>query len=129
MRQDGLWHPRLCALVAAMGHADTLVVADAGLPVPAGVESIDLVWTRGEPRLMPVLNCLLAELVVEQATIANETTRTELTGRMRGAVGESNIVYVTHDELKAQSASARAIVRTGEDTPYVNVILRAGVPF
>lgn len=129
MRRDGLWHPRLSALVASLGHTDALVLADAGLSVPSGVETVDLVWKRGEPRLLPVLDCLLTELVVERAVIADRTTMAELIDRLHRAVGESSTAVVTHEELKAESASARAVVRTGEDTPYVNVILYAGVPF
>ena len=34
-----------------------------------------------------------------------------------------------HDELKKMSAGCRFAIRTGEFTPYPNVILRAGVAF
>jgi D-ribose pyranase len=36
---------------------------------------------------------------------------------------------VTHDEFKQLSKGARAIVRTGECSPYANIILVAGVVF
>jgi D-ribose pyranose/furanose isomerase RbsD len=36
---------------------------------------------------------------------------------------------VPHEEFKAQVGHARFVVRTGEATPYANVLLRAGVPF
>jgi D-ribose pyranase len=37
--------------------------------------------------------------------------------------------WVSHDELKTITAQSRAVVRTGDDTPFVNVVLHAGVPF
>ena len=37
--------------------------------------------------------------------------------------------YMPHDELKALSAKAKFAIRTGEFSPYPNVILRAGVVF
>ena len=53
MRKTGLWHPRLAALVAGLGHTETIVVADAGLPVPPGVEVVQLAVTRGVPAFLP----------------------------------------------------------------------------
>jgi D-ribose pyranase len=123
MRPDGLWHPRLLQILSAAGHTDLIVVADPGLPVPPGVETVDLVWRRGEPAFLPVLEAVLGELVVETAYVAEESppgflddvlTRTE---------------RIPHTRLKELTGRARAVVRTGEATPYANVVLQAGVPF
>lgn len=129
MRKDGLWHPRLAGVVASMGHTDTLVIADAGLPVPAGVETIQLAWWRGRPPLTAVLRGILAELVVERATIADEAKDPALLASLDDVLSEIAVTRITHEALKDQCASAAAVVRTGEDTPYANVILHAGVPF
>ena len=129
MRHSGLWHPRITALVTAMGHGETLVVADPGLPVPRGVEVIDLVFARGEPGFMAVLRPILAELVVEAATLAEELADAKLIEDVRMHLGDVQLEWVTHAQLKAATASAKAVVRTGEDTPYANIVLRAGVPF
>jgi D-ribose pyranase len=40
-----------------------------------------------------------------------------------------DIDYVAHDALKRLSRDARAVIRTGEATPYANVVLYAGVIF
>ncbi|WP_433616385.1 D-ribose pyranase [Dactylosporangium sp. CA-139114] len=129
MRRGGLWHPRLLTVVAAMGHGDLLVVADPGLPVPPGVEVIDLVVSRGEPGLLTVLRPVLGELVIEAATMAEELTDEALSAAVRASLGDVPLELVGHEELKARTAHARAVVRTGEDTPYANIVLRAGVPF
>jgi D-ribose pyranase len=129
MRRSGLWHPRLTSLIAAMGHGELLVIADPGLPVPGGVEVVDLVLTRGEPGFMTVLRPVLAELVVEQATLASELADSKLIEDVTSQLGDVPLAWVTHDELKNITARARAVVRTGEDTPYANIVLRAGVPF
>ena len=86
MKKIGIINQPISAVVAGLGHTDTVVIADAGLPIPAGPERIDLALTEGIP------------------TFIDET-------------------------FKAQTASARAIIRTGEFTPYANVILVAGVVF
>ena len=129
MRENGLWHPRLAELVTAMGHTDILVLADAGLPVPSGVETIDLVWRRGQPPLIPVLDAVLGELVVERATIADEAKDPVFLGSLDRTIKDIPVVRTSHAELKRRCRHARAVVRTGEDTPYANVILHAGVAF
>ena len=42
MKKSGLLNPQLCAAVARLGHTQTFVVADAGLPIPHEVPVIDL---------------------------------------------------------------------------------------
>ena len=54
------------------GAADEVVVADCGLPVPPGPEVVDLAFTFGVPTFLQVLDGLLAEIVVEDATVARE---------------------------------------------------------
>jgi D-ribose pyranase len=116
-------------VVTALGHTDTLVVADAGLPVPANVESIDLLWARGNPPLLPVLAALAAELVLEEAIVAEELTDPAILAGLGRHLAGLPVKATSHDDLKARCRTARAVVRTGEATPYANVILRAGVPF
>jgi len=129
MRRTGVWHPRLAGLIAGMGHGDLLVVADPGLPVPRGVEVIDLVVSRGAPPLMTVLRPVLAELVVDRATLAEELSDMKLLADAIDALDGVPVAYTSHDALKEMTGMATAVVRTGEDTPYANIVLRAGVPF
>ncbi|TDD73532.1 D-ribose pyranase [Actinomadura rubrisoli] len=129
MRPGGLWHPRLLEILTAAGHTDLVVVADPGLPVPRGVETVDLVWRRGEPGLLPVLRAVLDEFVVEAAVIAEEAADPGLLAGLDRALAAAPVSRVPHERLKRMVAQARAVVRTGEATPYANVVLRAGVPF
>lgn len=129
MRASGLWHPRLAQIVAALGHGELLVVADPGLPVPSTVEVVDLVWSRGEPAFSPVVRAILGELVVEHATVAAELAAGPVLKALAEDLGGIPLDRVSHEELKSLTARARVVVRTGEDTPYANVVLRAGVPF
>lgn len=129
MRADGLWHPRLCALITGLGHHQTLVLADPGLPVPEQVETIDLVWARNQPRLLPVLAAVCSELVVQEAVIAEELTDAALLDGIGAITRGVPLKSTSHEEFKRRCREAAAIVRTGEATAYANVILRAGVPF
>lgn len=129
MRQDGLWHAGLVSLILSLRHHDTLVIADAGLPVPHDVPVIDLGWRRREPRLIPVLAAVLDELVVERAMIASEATDEHFLLELRTHLQQVPVEQISHESVKARCGHARGVVRTGEDTPYANVILHAGVPF
>lgn len=129
MRASGIWHPQLVGLLTALGHGDLLVVADPGLPVPAGITTVDLVWRRGQPGFLPVVEAIVEEAVFEHATTADELTDPVVAARFGDLFAADARSTVSHEELKRMTARARAVVRTGEDTPYANVVLRAGVPF
>ncbi|WP_049621311.1 D-ribose pyranase [Frateuria defendens] len=132
MRRQGLLHAELNRLIAALGHTDTLVIADVGLPVPAGVPCIDLAVLPGLPSFADVFEAVYAELAVEAVTLASEIharngAMVALAERLKGegvAVNE-----VGHQAFKQRCTVARAVVRTGETSPYANVILHAGVTF
>lgn len=130
-RAGRLLNARLAGLIAELGHTDTLVIADAGLPIPPGVERIDLALVPSVPGFVETLEVVTAELAVESAVIAQEmaSRSPELHQRTLDALGDLPVRTVPHEELKQRSASARAVVRTGECTPYANVILVAGVTF
>ena len=131
MKKSGILHPDLARLIASMGHGDGLCVADAGLPVPEGVARIDLALGPGLPAFLSVLEAILGELAVESAVIAEELParspdmHQEITRRLGGAT----IQAVPHEQFKKLVGGCRAVVRTGEFTPYANVILKSGVVF
>ncbi|MEM1362686.1 MAG: D-ribose pyranase [Pseudomonadota bacterium] len=125
MKKTALLHAELSHVIATMGHGDMLVIGDVGLPVPPGVTTIDLAVTLGVPRFEQVLNTVLTELQVEKAVIAEEASDTFLSELAR----DFEITRMSHENFKLLSHDARAIVRTGEATPYANVALISGVVF
>jgi len=132
MRRSGLLHAELNRVIAAMGHTDTLVIADVGLPVPHGVPCIDLAVLPGTPSFTAVFDAVYAELAVERVTVAREIHERNpaLVALSRRLAGDGLTVdEVSHDDLKRLTARAVAVVRTGETSPYANVILHAGVTF
>jgi D-ribose pyranase len=131
VKARGIIHPRLSAVVAAMGHGDLLGIADAGLPVPLQVERIDLGFAPGKPGFLDVVRAILEELRVEAYVLAEESREgcPDYVRTLQESLPEAEAVWVDHEELKRLSAHARAVVRTGEFTPYANVLLRSGVDF
>ena len=131
MKKTGILNHQLAAIIAATGHTDLLVVADAGLPVPPGVPCVDLAVIAGLPPFLDVVRAIAAELQVEALTLADELLARDetLPAALRALFPDAALRYLPHDEFKRLTAGARAVVRTGECTPYNNVILTAGVAF
>jgi D-ribose pyranase len=131
VKRAGILNSDLSYLVATLGHTDLVCVADAGLPVPDEVERIDLALVRGVPGFLETIEALLAEVVVERAVIAREmpTRNGEVYRALKKLLGKTPIDEIPHHTLKARVGAARAVVRTGECTPYANVLLRCGAAF
>lgn len=131
MKKTPLLNQAISAVIAGMGHGDGLVVADAGLPIPDDVLRIDLAVTAGIPSFMDVLKAVLSELQVEQVILAEEikAKSPDMHTAILHWLGDIPVQYVSHEEFKQTTSSAKAIIRTGEFTPYANIILLAGVVF
>lgn len=128
MKRGGIINARLAGELARLGHTDLVVVCDAGLPIPPGPAVVDLAFRLGVPSFETVLAGLVGEIVVEGATAAEETRENPNVVRViRDLLPDPGLV--PHHELKRMTAGAKLVVRTGEATPYANVILRCGVAF
>jgi len=131
VKKIGILNQPISAVVAGLGHMDTLVVADAGLPIPPETQRIDLALTAGIPSFLDTLRVVLEEMQVEQAIVAEEMIEVspDVYEAVKELLGDTPIETVTHLIFKEQTRSSRAVIRTGEFTPYANVILVAGVTF
>lgn len=131
MKRTTLLHAELSEVIARLGHGDLLVIGDAGLPIPDGPRRIDLAVSPGVPRFADVLAAVLAEMQVEGALIADEfaPANPAVHAELMRQLQRTPVSTVSHQQFKAMTRDARAVVRTGEFSPYANVILRAGVVF
>lgn len=131
MKRRGVLHARLSAVLASLGHTDRIVIADCGLPVPPHVETIDLAVVQGVPAFADVLAAVADELVVQHVTVAFETEHDNPNAwkRIEDAFPDARREAVDHEELKRLVGDTRVVIRTGEATPYANVILESGVAF
>ena len=131
MKKTTLLHSDLSYMIATLGHMDTLVIADAGLPIPAETIRIDLALTRGVPGAIQTLKVVLDEMKVESVILADEAKdrNPAFLAEVQELLPGVPVEFITHAEFKTRTASARAVVRTGEFAPYANVILVSGVVF
>lgn len=139
MKKGVLLNSEISYVISKLGHTDSLVIADSGLPIPDNVKRIDLAVTRGVPGFLEVLNAVLEEQRAEEIVIAREIKEAspnmykKISERIQDISEKENvqikITEVSHEDFKEMTKKSKAIVRTGEFTPYANIILKSGVVF
>ena len=135
MKRNRLLNSELSYEISRIGHTASITVCDAGLPIPAGVKRIDLAIESGYPSFIRTLDAMLSELMVEEIVLAteihthNQTLFDQMMGIFETHSMAPRVTEISHEDFKAQTCDSQAVVRTGECTPYANVILKSGVVF
>ncbi|KIS43541.1 D-ribose pyranase [Kosakonia radicincitans] len=139
MKKGRVLNADISSVISRLGHTDTLVVCDAGLPVPRNTQRIDMALTQGVPSFMQVLDVVTAEMQVESAILAleikqhnpqlHETLLKSLEQLQQHQGNTIEVRYVTHEQFKKHTADSHAVIRSGECSPFANIILCAGVTF
>ncbi|HNU23031.1 MAG TPA: D-ribose pyranase [Mesotoga sp.] len=147
MKTKGILHNDLAREVARLGHGDMLVITDRGFPFPRHENTIciDVSVGRDLPRFVDVVKVVLEELEIEKVIIADETKSVspEIYSQLKDIVSQiknkgNDIVEenIPHPEFKdlvlngsLQGKEVKVFVKTGEFTPYANIILVSGVDF
>ncbi len=131
MKKGALLNAALSETIARMGHTDMLVIGDAGLPIPSGPRRIDLALTQGVPGFLDTLRAVLSEMQVQSIIVAAETIESSphILEGIKQLLPDVPVEFIPHEAFKVRTCDSIAMVRTGEFTPYANVILVAGVVF
>lgn len=133
MKKQGILNSDISRVLSYMGHTDCIAVGDCGLPIPDEVERIDLALEFGVPSFMDVLRVITKDMKVEKIVLAEEIREQnpKVLGEIKElfAGQELENVFVSHTELKKQTRKCKAVIRTGETTPYANIILQSGCIF
>lgn len=133
MKKQGILNSDISRVLSYMGHTDCIAVGDCGLPIPDEVERIDLALTFGEPTFMRTLEIVVADMKVEKIVLAeeikeqNSAVLEQIEKLFAGQEIETE--FVSHSELKKRTHDCKAVIRTGETTPYANIILQSGCIF
>ena len=131
MKKSKVINSDISRVIAQMGHFDQLSIGDAGMPVPMTTEKIDLAVDNGIPSFMDVLNNVLEELEVQRIYLAEEikTENPDMLKKIQERLPETPVTFIPHSEMKEALHDSRAFIRTGEMTPYANILLESGVVF
>lgn len=147
MKKHGILNSEISKVLSDLGHTDQITIADCGLPVPDGVAKIDLALKLGLPSFQDVLEVLLEDMKVEKVILAEEIkdknpkqledtfeklekyypSKTILNSFDKKVTIESE--FVSHEDFKKLTKNSKVIIRTGEASPYSNIILQSGVIF
>lgn len=131
MKKTGLLNSKISEVISIMGHFDELAIGDCGLPIPNETQRIDLALTKNIPTFMDTLRAVMLELEVQEIIIAEETKLKSpaLYKEIIDLLGSERIKLISHEDLKLRLKNCKAVIRTGEQTPYANIILQSGVVF
>lgn len=133
MKKKGILNSDISRVLSYMGHTDCIAIGDCGLPIPDEVERIDLALAFGEPTFMRTLEIVAGDMKVEKIVLAEEIE--EQNPSVLGEIEEFfagqdiEVEFVSHTELKKRTHDCKAVIRTGETTPYANIILQSGCIF
>jgi D-ribose pyranase len=131
MKRHGILNSHITKVLTDLGHTDIIVIADAGLPIPEGVTRIDLALIPGMPSFKEVLDAVCDDMVIEKCIIASEIEagNPQTEHYITNKFADIDVERVTHENFKELTKKAKAVIRTGEITPYSNCILQSGVFF
>lgn len=129
MKETGLLNIEISDAIAQLGHMDEVTICDAGIPIPAGIRTIDLALKVNQPTTLEVLTEILQHFSVEKTVLAEETQKHSPTifARLTGLFDkDATMECVPHIEFKQRSKGVKAVVRTGDFTANANIPLVSG---
>ncbi|MBS6508091.1 MAG: D-ribose pyranase [Paraclostridium bifermentans] len=131
MKKGKLLNSEISYVISQMGHTDSLTIGDCGLPIPKDIKRIDLALKYGVPSFLDTLDTVLEELCVEEIIIAEEIKEAaeQMYKDILNRFENVKVTMVKHEEFKTMTNNSHAVIRTGECTPYSNIILKSGVVF
>ena len=133
MKKAGILNSDISRVLSYMGHTDLICVGDCGLPIPDEEERIDLALKFGVPTFMETLEVVVNDMKVEKIVLAEEikTQNPKVLAEIEALFAGQNIEveFVSHVELKTLTRDCKAVIRTGETTPYANIVLQSGCIF
>ena len=133
-----LLHADLLYALAAMGHGDELVIADANFPCATlGQRVIHLAGASAPDALDAILTLFPLDTFVRQPALTMavvgdpaavpEPVRDFAAVFTRHGLAETDIGHLEREAFYARARGAFALVRTGELRPYGNILLVKGV--
>ena len=139
MKKGSLLNSEISYVISKLGHGDSIAVGDSGLPIPDSSRRIDLAVTKGIPGFLQVLDAVLSEQRIEEVVLAHEIKEANpeiyqgILARIQDVENREGhqvkVTEVSHEVFKAMTKESKAVIRTGECTPYANILLKSGVVF
>ena len=121
----GIINPEVNSLLSRVRHTNTLVIADAAFPSWPQVETVDLSLVRGIPTILQVLEAVLPNWKCGEVFMAlefKECNGAKMQAAFKRACRGIKMTFQPHLEFKKRVPGAIGLIRTGDTTPYGNII-------
>ncbi|MDX9978502.1 MAG: RbsD/FucU family protein [Lentisphaeria bacterium] len=129
MIRTGILNPAILSLLARVRHTNTIVIADRGFPFWPQIETVDISLVDNVPTVRQVLAAMLANHQYGKAFMAEEFLATSRAGTeqaYREILGKVPLSFEPHEAVfKKRVPLAIGLIRTGDTTPYGNIILES----
>ncbi|MFW3591616.1 D-ribose pyranase [Staphylococcus caprae] len=134
MKKTEVLNSHISQAISTLGHYDLLTINDAGMPIPNDDKRIDIAVTKGLPRFIDVLENVLTEVEIQKIYLAEEikTHNSKQLKAIKQLINDHVIIeFIPHSKMKEmlQSPLNKGNIRTGETTPFSNIILESNVTF
>ena len=133
MKRNGILNSEISRVLSYLGHTDRICIGDCGLPIPDETERIDLALEFGVPTFMKTLEVVAGDMKIEKIVLAEEIKEQNpaVLRQIEELFAGQNVEteFVSHVRLKELTKDCKAVIRTGETTPYANIILQSGCIF
>ncbi len=128
MLKSGILNPHVLDLVARIRHTNTLVIADWAFPYWPEIETVDISLTQGIPTVLDVFDLLTPVFKIGRIWQAEEflaCNTPEAVARFAKSFGDIPVTREAHIDFKKRVPHAIGLIRTGDPTPYGNVIIES----
>jgi D-ribose pyranase len=128
MLKAGILNPHILDLLARTRHTNTLVIADWAFPYWPEIETVDISLTHGIPTILDVFDLLTPIFKIGRIWQAEEfdtTNSPEIVESFAKSFGQIPLTREVHIDFKKRVPHAIGLIRTGDATPYGNIILES----
>ncbi|MDQ2732462.1 MAG: RbsD/FucU family protein [Armatimonadota bacterium] len=128
MIQTGILNPAINSLLSRVRHTNLLVIADRGFPYWPALETVDISLIDDVPSVLQVFEAIRRNFEIGKVWMAEEflaVNSAETQERLTGALAGIPVHHQPHVEFKKRVPGAIGLIRTGDTTPYANMILES----
>lgn len=128
MLKSGILNPHVLDLIARVRHTNTLVISDWAFPFWPEIETVDISLTHGIPTVLDVLDLLTPVFQIGRIWQADEflaNNSPETVAKFTKSFGDIPVTREAHVDFKKRVPLAIGLIRTGDPTPYGNVIIES----
>ena len=132
MKKTAVLNSHISSAISTLGHYELLTINDAGMPIPNDDRRVELAVTKSLPRFIDVLETVLTEMEIQKVYLAEEITNAQQLKAIKKLINDDvEIKFIAHSEMKEMLKSPlnKGNIRTGEITPFSNIILESNVTF